>query len=151
MVPQPVLQEGYVPLYGSHPPCVVVVSDDAQVHRVVCETLNEYGFDTHCFLSAQFPSALETLTCRPKVLIVDTYMKFSALAMVAEVLEAHHHLKGCARLGLGDGDKRCNVGLHFHHRWCFPLAELDLLTMLTHLMQRHVADEATVDDARIVV
>ncbi len=75
----PVLQEGYVPLYGCRPPCVVVVSDDAQVHQVVCETLDDYGFDTYCFWSAQFPSALETLPCRPKVLIVDTSVECNAL------------------------------------------------------------------------
>jgi hypothetical protein len=143
--------EGYVPLYGAAPPLALILSDDAQVHQKMSETLNGHGFNAQCVTYLQFPSALEQLCCRPKLLIVDTLADADALQRIADVMESHSRLKGCARLGLGDSDKRNNVSLHLHHRWRFPCEPAEILRLVTHMMRYHADDEPTTEDARIVI
>ncbi|MCS6859846.1 MAG: hypothetical protein NZT92_05955 [Abditibacteriales bacterium] len=143
--------EGYVPLYGAAPPLALILSDDVQVHQKISETLNGHGFKAQCATYLQFPSVLEQLGCRPKLLIVDTLADADALQMIAEMVESDGRLKGCARLGLGDGDKRNNVSLHLHHRWRFPCESVEILRLATHMMRYHAADEPTPEDARIVL
>lgn len=122
-------------LYGAAP-LVLVLSDDAQVHQTLSETLNRHGFEVRCAQPVQFQSMLEQLERRPRVLVVDALIELNVLQTLAEILESHHQLRGCARVVLGDEKTATDIPIPFQHLLRFPCERAEILALMTHIGQR---------------